>query len=174
MSSVRFRTAIGDDAAAIAALVNSGYRGESSKHGWTTEADLLDGLRTDENEIRSLIAANDAMTVLCIDENEIIGSVHIQKEGSACYLSMLVVKPGLQGSGIGKQLIEAAESRARETWSSEKMTMTVITIRPELIAYYERRGYRRTGQMKPFVFDETHGIPRVEGIELEVLEKDLI
>jgi ribosomal protein S18 acetylase RimI-like enzyme len=174
MPSVRFRTATGDDAAAIAALVNSGYRGESSQQGWTTEADLLDGLRTDENEIRSLIAADDAMTVLCIDENEITGSVHIQKEGPACYLSMLVVKPGLQGSGIGKQLIEAAESRARETWSSAKMTMTVITIRSELIAYYERRGYRRTGQMKPFLFDETHGIPRVDGIELEVLEKDLI
>ena len=173
MASVRFRIATGDDAAAIAALVNSGYRGESSKQGWTTEADLLDGLRTDENEIRALIATDDAMTVLCIDENEIIGSVHIQREGSSCYLSMLVVKPGLQGSGIGKQLIGAAEDRARDTWSSSRMTMTVITIRTELIAYYERRGYRRTGQMKPFVFDETHGIPRVAGIELEVLEKDL-
>ena len=99
--------------------------------------------------------------------------MHIQKEGSACYLSMLVVKPGLQGSGIGRQLIEVAEMRARETWSSSKMTMSVITIRPELIAYYERRGYRRTGEMKPFVFDEVHGIPRVDGIELEVLEKEL-
>ena len=174
MNSLNFRQATAGDAAEIAALVNSGYRGDSSKQGWTTEADLLDGLRTDETEIRGLIVMDDAMTLLCIDESEIIGSVHIQKEGSACYLSMLVVKPGLQGSGIGRQLIEAAETRARETWSSAKMTMTVITIRPELIAYYERRGYRRTGRTKPFVFDAVHGLPRVEGIELEVLEKDLI
>jgi ribosomal protein S18 acetylase RimI-like enzyme len=173
MRSLEFRQATVQDAPEIAALVNSGYRGESSKQGWTTEADLLDGLRTDETEIRSLIQADDSMTLLCIDETAIIGSVHIQKEGSACYLSMLIVKPGLQGSGIGRQLIEVAETRARETWSSERMTMSVITIRAELIAYYERRGYRRTGEMKPFVFDEVHGIPRVDGIELEVLEKEL-
>jgi ribosomal protein S18 acetylase RimI-like enzyme len=86
---------------------------------------------------------------------------------------MLVVKPGLQGSGIGRQLIYVAERQARAAWGSSKMTMSVITVRPELLAYYERRGYRRTGQIQPFAFDDVHGILKVDRLELEVLEKDL-
>ena len=174
MADVTFRRATVEDAAAIAALVNSAYRGESSKQGWTTEADLLDGTRAVENEIQGLVSTDDTMTVLCVDGNEIVGSVNIEKQGEFCYLSMLAVRPGKQGSGIGRQLMQEAERRAREAWASKKMTMTVITKRPELIAYYERCGYRRTGELKPFLFDDVHAIPRVDGIELEILEKDLV
>jgi ribosomal protein S18 acetylase RimI-like enzyme len=171
--TLRFRSATADDVNAVVTLVNACYRGDSSRQGWTTEADLLDGTRTDENEIAHLIATTGSTIMLCISEDEIIGSVHLEKEGSSCYLGMLVVKPTLQGSGIGRRLMEAGEDYARDRLKSHKMTMNVISMRPELLAYYERRGYRRTGRTKPFVFDHTHGIPKVDGIELEILEKDL-
>jgi ribosomal protein S18 acetylase RimI-like enzyme len=167
-----FRRARREDADVIAALVNSGYRGEASKQGWTTEADLLDGIRTDAAEVQSLIAAPDSMIYLCIQGAEIIGSVHLQKINGVGYLGLFVIKPNLQGAGIGKQFMLAAERAAKEAWSVTKMTMTVITIRAELLAFYERRGYRRTGKIIPFPADDQHR-PKVAGLQLEYLEKDL-
>jgi ribosomal protein S18 acetylase RimI-like enzyme len=173
MHALSFRRASTGDAAGIAALVNACYRGESSRRGWTTEADLLDGTRTDEGEIRSLIERKDSLILLCIDREAIVGSVHLQKEGTAGYLGMLVVRPDLQGGGMGKQIMQAAERLARETWAVDRMTLTVISVRQELIAFYERRGYRRTGRQKPFVVDGLHGTLRVKSLQFEVLEKGL-
>ena len=173
MEAVRFREARVDDAREIAALINSCYRGDSSRVGWTTEADLLDGTRTNEFEVESLITTPGSMMLLCVEDKEIIGSVHLQHEGSSAYLGMLVVKPALQGGGLGRRLMEAAERLVRERWNVGKVTMTVFTVRSELLAYYERRGYRRTGRAKRFEAHAVHGTPRVEGLELEVLEKDL-
>lgn len=173
MNELHFRPAAISDATELAALVNSCYRGDSSRLGWTTEADLLDGTRTDAGEIEALISRQGSTIITCSDGNEIIGSVNVEKRGTECYLGMLVVKPTLQRGGLGRQLIQAAEDYARNIWKSEKMTMTVISSRSELIAYYERRGYHRTGETTPFKFDNVHGIPRVEGIKLEVLEKSL-
>jgi ribosomal protein S18 acetylase RimI-like enzyme len=173
IEDVEFRQASVDDAVEIAALINSCYRGDSSRQGWTTEADLLDGTRTNEAEIENLITTPRSMILLCVHDGEVIGSVHLQHEKSSGYLGMLVVKPGLQGGGLGRRLMEAAEDLVREKWNTRKMTMSVFTVRPELLAYYERRGYRRTGRVKRFEPHDVHGIPRVEGLELELLEKDL-
>ena len=168
-----FREAVAADSAAIAALVNSCYRGDSSRQGWTTEADLLDGTRTNEEEIRSLIETPGSLFLLCVDGREIIGSVHLQREESSGYLGMLVVKPDVQAGGMGSRLMEAGEALVRDKWKLRRMTMNVFTVRPELLSYYGRRGYRRTGKVKPFHAHDVHGTPRVEGLELEVLEKDL-
>jgi ribosomal protein S18 acetylase RimI-like enzyme len=108
-----------------------------------------------------------------MDGTEIIGSVHLRKMDSAAYLGLFVVKPTLQGLGIGKRFMRAAESIAQKEWGIARVSMTVITRRKELIAYYERRGYRRTGQISPFPTDAGASIPRVKGLQLEVLEKDL-
>ncbi|TFH49443.1 MAG: GNAT family N-acetyltransferase [Lysobacterales bacterium] len=168
-----FRRASHSEAGSIVALVNSAYRGESSKQGWTTEADLLDGTRTDKAEIEGLIAQEGSMILLCVEGSGIIASAHLELLGTECQLGMLVVKPGLQSRGIGKRLMHAAEAVARETWGVKTITMSVISIRHELIAYYERRGYRRTGRKRPFVADDTHGYPKSQPIEFEVLEKNL-
>ena len=170
---MNFRIATAADAEELVALANTCYRGESGKRGWTTESDLLDGTRTDKAEVEMLITTAGSAILVCVDNRSIIGSVHIQRQGFECYLGMLMVKPEAQRGGIGSKLIEAAEKHARETWESKTMTMSVISIRKELIAYYERRGYRRTGKMRPFVADEVHGMPRIPGLEFETLEKDL-
>ncbi|HEX6574409.1 MAG TPA: GNAT family N-acetyltransferase [Gemmatimonadaceae bacterium] len=173
MSTIRQATV--EDAEEIATLVNNCYRGDSSRQGWTTEAHLLDGTRTNPDEIRELIQAPDSVLLILLDNSEIIGSVHLQKEPpSSCYLGMLVVKPTLQGAGVGRQVMQAAENFARDEWKADRMTMTVFAVRTELLAFYERRGYRRTGERRPFVSWGTNGIPLVEGLEFEVLEKPLI
>ncbi len=168
-----FRQARLDEAAFLASLVNSAYRGESSRAGWTTEADLLDGQRTDEQEIRSLIQDEHSMILLCQQNGEVIGSVLLQKKDDAAYLGMFVIRPDLQGNGIGKLFLQTAERAAQESWGSRKIIMSVITLRPELIAFYQRRGYRRTGEVLPFPDDPAAGIPRVSGLQFELLEKSL-
>lgn len=168
-----FRAALPSDAGALDALVNSAYRGESSKQGWTTEADLLDGTRTNQADIEDMIAQEGSMILLCIESADIIGCAHLELHGTECLLGMLVVKPGLQSRGIGKQIMQAAEATSGKTWHARTITMAVISVRHELIAFYERRGYRRTGRKKPFVADDTHGFPKSQPIEFEVLEKDL-
>lgn len=167
-----FRVARPDEAAFIAALINSAYRGESSRAGWTTEADLLEGLRTDEAEVRELIEREDSVMLLCERGGTIVGCVHLQREGSGAYLGMLVVRPDLQAGGVGKEFLRAAENFVRDRWDTATMRMTVISRRAELIAFYERRGYRRTGRMRPFPA-EALSASRVGPLEFEDLEKDL-
>jgi ribosomal protein S18 acetylase RimI-like enzyme len=171
--SLRFRRAVPQDADQVVRLTNSAYRGDSSRVGWTTEADLLDGQRTDIAEILPLIESPQSIVLLCLQDNEIIGSLNLQKEGEAAYLGMLVVMPALQGRGIGKELIRAAEAEARGQWGATKMTMTVLSFRPELVEFYRRRGYRLTGEVRPFPDDPRSGIPLVQGLRLDVMEKDL-
>lgn len=152
-------------------LVNSAYRGESSKRGWTTEADLLDGIRTDEESMKQLISNPNGIMLECRNEqNKLLGCVNLQKQADQLYLGMLTVSPELQGGGIGKELLQASEDYAKENGFTA-IVMSVISIRTELIAWYERRGYQRTGDTKPFPSsDPRFGIPK-QALEFIVLKK---
>lgn len=161
------------DAGRIADLVNSAYRGKISRQGWTTEADLVGGRRTETDEIEQLIAADDSIFLLCKVEAQLIGSVHLQRQEDQVYLGMLAVSPPLQGRGVGRQLLFAAEQTAQRTWSVNKLLMSVIEGRSELIAFYERNGYRRTGVSKAFPLRPELWTPKVDGLRLEMLEKIL-
>ncbi|MEO5588254.1 MAG: GNAT family N-acetyltransferase [Gemmatimonadaceae bacterium] len=169
-----FRPAELADVHELVDLVNSCYRGDSSRLGWTTEADLLDGPRTDPAELETFIKRPGSVLLLCTSGQEIIGSVRLESQDSTCYLGMLVVKPTLQGVGTGRRLLEAAEDYARSTWGSGTMWMSVFSVRSELIAYYERRGYHETGRTLPFIGDDVHGMPKVRGLHFDVLEKPLL
>jgi len=173
-SSFSFRNATNDDSATITCLINSAYRGDSSRAGWTTEADLIEGARTTQKEITDLIALAGSMILLCIQQDKIVGSVLIQKNGAVGYLGLFVVNPLLQGTGIGKLFMREAEKKAKTDWGITKMTMSVITIRKELIAFYERRGYRRTGDIIPFPTDTGESIPQCKNLLLETMEKNLL
>lgn len=170
---VSYRPAVKADVGRIVALVNSAYRGESSRAGWTTEADMLDGQRTDADEVSRLIAADDGIILLCLEYEEIIGTVHLQHGKHVAYMGMLVIKPGLQSQGLGKKLMLAAENTAIKMWDVSKMLMYVVTLRHELIAFYERRGYSRTGKFKEFPQDVRFGIPKVAGLKIGLMEKTL-
>lgn len=169
-----FRTAVASDNLDLEILINSAYRGESSRIGWTTEAELLDGLRTDAQDLLSHIGLEDKNLLLGFDEqNKLQGCVYLEKRGENCYLGMLSVSPPSQGAGIGKQLMEVAEKFARESYGANRMEMTVITERHELISWYERRGYHRTGRHVPFPVHPKFGVLKVAHLEMEILEKDL-
>lgn len=169
-----FRNATATDVPAIVALVESAYRGDASRAGWTTEADLLDGQRVDAAGVADLIAKPGSRVRLGTTDGELKVCAHIEKQGAACYFGMFSVRPQRQGGGIGKRMLAEAERIARDEWKCTKMEMTVISMRDELIAWYERCGYRRTGVFKPFPYgDERFGIPRRDDLRFEFLEKPL-
>jgi ribosomal protein S18 acetylase RimI-like enzyme len=171
--NLSFRPAQLADIPAIVELVNSAYRGETGKQGWTTEADLLDGQRTDEEEITRLLQAEDSMILLCLLDGEILASVHLERHDEGAYLGMLSVNPIWQSLGLGKRLMAETEDIASQQWAAEKMLMQVITLRHDIIAFYERYGYVKTGRTLPFPTSEKYGIQKVPGLLLEYLEKPL-
>lgn len=158
------------DAPELDALVNSAYRGDSSHQGWTTEADLLDGTRTDAAAIEEIINKPGFSILKYVEDGKILGCVELHKENEKLYLGMLSVLPHLQGKGIGKKLLKAAEEEAKMQ-KCNSIFMTVISVRNELIDWYVRHGYINTGEHKPFAFnDPRFGQPKKQ-LEFVVLEK---
>lgn len=174
MSDISFRDANEADIPALVLLVTSAYRGEASRVGWTTEADLLDGNRIDPEVLRADILRAGSRILLAERDGATLACAHVAIEGDAGYFGMFSVRPELQGHGLGKRVLDEAERMAREDWRLPVMRMTVIDVRDELIAFYERRGYRRTGNYKPFPYgDPRYGIPLRDDLRFEVLEKTL-
>lgn len=173
-SVLTFRDAGVADVAAIVALVESAYRGDASRVGWTTEADMLDGQRVDPEGVTDVITKPGSRVLLGERDSELLACCHLEKQGDVCYFGMFSVKPSLQGGGVGRAMISESERLARSEWKCTKMEMTVISIRDELIAWYERRGYARTGRFKPFPYgDARFGIPKREDLQFELLAKPL-
>lgn len=170
---LKIQPATPDDLLALLQLVNSAYRGDSSKAGWTTEADLLGGIRISETGL-SAIFKNPSATILKAENKEgrLVGCVSLELQEDAMYLGMLTVEPGLQNTGIGKQLLRAGEVWAQKS-DRQLIRMTVITLRDTLIAWYQRHGYQPTGETLPFPNDPKFGIPK-QPLEFMVLEKKLV
>jgi ribosomal protein S18 acetylase RimI-like enzyme len=170
------------DLDALVTLVNSAYRGETAKSGWTHEADYMDGQRTSAADLAADLAAETKPEVLVLRREaggEILACVMIEMlrepAGDVGYIGMLTVKPDLQAGGVGRQLLEAAERHAVSRGAT-KARMSVISIRDSLIAWYGRRGYALTGATKPFPRDDRFGVPRQDGLDLSfaILEKPLV
>lgn len=157
---------------AIHQLVNSAYRGESSKKGWTTEANLLDGIRIDEAGILDLIERDDSVLFIYLEEDQLLACVNLEKRNKALYLGMLTVSPELQGKGIGKKLLSYCEEFGMKQ-ACNSIEMTVISQRTELIDWYVRHGYVITGEKRPFPVDAAKfGEPKIP-LEFIVLRKKL-
>ena len=153
-------------------LINSAYRGESSKKGWTTEAELLEGSRTTEEELAEILANSSNTLLKFTENNQILGCVLLVEKEQQLYLGMLTVSPELQNSGIGKKLLLQADNHAKELGLT-KIVMTVISLREELIAWYKRHGYEDTGAREAFPVSDVH-IPITESnLEFMVLEKKI-
>ncbi|MFJ6779003.1 GNAT family N-acetyltransferase [Streptomyces yangpuensis] len=173
-AALSFRSAVEADVPELVELVESAYRGDASRAGWTTEADYLDGQRTDPDGVRAVIAGPDGVLLVVERAGELVACCHIEHRGDHAYFGMFAVRPGLQGAGLGKEILAEAERRARDTWGAGEMRMTVVNVREELIAYYVRRGYRRTGELSPFPYgDERFGIPLRDDLAFELLVKPL-
>ncbi len=171
---LRFSYATRADVPAVVALVERAYRGEASRAGWTTEADLLDGQRTDPDEVATLIDRADARIVLAHDGDDLVGSVLVKVAPEAGYLGMFAVEPTRQRGGLGRALLAEAERVLREDLACASARMTVIVQRTELIGWYQRRGWQVTGEREPFPYGQLRaGQPRRDDLAFVVLAKPL-
>lgn len=170
----KFRVAVDADVQDINNLVNSVYRGESSREGWTTEADLLGGQRIDPARVRELMKTKTQVILIALLGEKLVGCVHLEKKDVVCYLGMLSVDVKLQGQGLGRLMIEKGESYAQTSFGCTLMEMTVVGQRSELIEYYQRRGYKLSGERREFPMnDPRFGIPKRSDLYFEVLVKKL-
>lgn len=173
--TLTYRFAGPPDVPALVGLVESAYRGDASRAGWTTEADLLDGQRTDAEAVTAMLTTPGSTVLLASDGELLAGCCQLERRPPAeVYFGMFAVRPRFQGSGWGGQILAEAERLARDEWRAATMVMTVIAQRLDLIAWYERRGYRRTGESRPFPYgDERFGIPLRPDLRFVVLAKPL-
>lgn len=198
MAGLVFRFATIDDVPAVVPLVESAYRGESSRVGWTTEADLLHGQRTDEAMVAEAIGRDGVEVLLAEQGGELVACCELTAPGGerdaqasgetaathgcsaesrsagAAYLGMFAVRPELQGAGIGRAVLDEAARIARDEWAAEALELSTLHPREELIAWYERCGFARTGELRAFPYgDERYGLPQIEGIQQVVLSRAL-
>lgn len=177
--ALAFRDAREADVPALIALVTAAYRGDASRVGWTTEADLLDGARIDAEVLRADIRRPRSRVLLLEDAPPggppaLLACAHVCEQDGAGYFGMFAVRPALQDAGLGRRVLAEAERIARDEWRLPRLCMTVIDLRHELIAWYQRRGYRRTGISRPFPYgDARFGLPRRNDLRFELLEKPL-
>ncbi|MDP3118842.1 MAG: GNAT family N-acetyltransferase [Sulfuricurvum sp.] len=167
-----FRHATINDISVLISLLNRSYRGESSRAGWTSEADLLSGKRIDEAGMLQLFNDPDSRILIAQINDVIIATIHAHRENDTVHFGLFAVEPTLQGNEIGKALLSYAESEAHHTWGINTAIMEVIAYRAELIHYYERRGYQRTGKMIPFPESDLWN-KKVDSLELAVMSKNL-
>jgi ribosomal protein S18 acetylase RimI-like enzyme len=173
--TLTFRFADHGDIAAVVDLVESAYRGDASRAGWTTEADLLDGQRTDADAVAEIVASPGRVMLLAEADGVLAGCCQLERRppGEA-YFGMFSVRPAAQGQGWGRQILAEAERLAREEWGAATMVMTVLEPRRDLIGWYARRGYRPTGESRPFPYGNAKfGIPLQPDLSFIVLEKPL-
>ena len=175
-SMIEFLKAGFEDVEAIVGLVNSTYRGEQSRLGWTTEADLLEGLRTDQGHLVSLLSGEQSTVLIAKHDEKLLGSIVLEylDDQNAVEIGMFAVKPPIQNQGIGKRLLAYAETFAIEHWQVNRLILEVIPCRYELIAFYQRRGYQFNGVSQPFPVNPDLWRPKQEGLTLACMEKFVV
>lgn len=166
-----YRLATESDSGAIANLVNAAYRPDSQTTGWTHENNLVSGPRTEGQRVEGMMARPQSIFLIGISDSKIIASVHVEVKMGVCHIGMLAVNPQLQASGLGKSMLEYAEKYAVNHFDVEKFHLTVLSARIELIAFYLRRGYKKTGVTEKYPMGTGTGEPKSGGLMVEILEK---
>ncbi|MBI5136571.1 MAG: GNAT family N-acetyltransferase [Nitrospirae bacterium] len=170
MASLSLDVATREDVTDVCTLVNDAYRGEG---GWTRETDLVSGPRITEKAVLGLIQRPDSYLLVGTMGGETVACVHLSRSGATAHIGLLSVQPGLQAQGLGSQVLDEAEQFAADVLGARTVSMKVIDQRPELIAFYERRGYKRIDRSDPYPVNDNAGEPKVSGLELLRLEKTL-
>jgi ribosomal protein S18 acetylase RimI-like enzyme len=169
-----YRIATEDDVPALVELVQSAYRGDVSRQGWTTEADILEGQRVDAAMVTDAVNDLAAAVLLAHAGGDLVACCHLERRDGYAYFGMFAVRPTLQGGGVGRAVLAEAERVARTDWDVAELRMTVIAQREDLIAWYERRGYARTGESEPFPYgDLRFGVPLRNDLRFVVLTKKI-
>ena len=177
-NAVFLRQAVATDIPELETLLNRCYRFEE---GWTNETEIIGGIRTNQDELKSVI--DDAKQYLFVypqtdtgdregqETGEILGCINVAIEDEddsqedCAYIGLFAVNPKLQGGGVGRVMLAAAESFVQSCLpdhqvsadgeSNDKLIkMLVLNGRDKMLAYYERRGYINTGNTQAFSADD--------------------
>ncbi|NCT91868.1 GNAT family N-acetyltransferase [Cellulomonas sp. APG4] len=163
-----------DDAPAVADLVHRAYRSDESRTGWTTEADLVGGQRVDAAMVSELVTSPTGVVLVAEDDDGLLACCHLERRDAVAYLGMFAVRPRHQGRGTGRAMLSAAEEHAARAWGAATLEISVINHRHELIAWYERCGFARTGVEHAFPYgDERYGLPQRDDLVLLEMVKRL-
>jgi ribosomal protein S18 acetylase RimI-like enzyme len=174
VSDLQIRPARPADAEVLAGLIRSAYRGTDSRAGWTSEADLVEGERISTDQVRAMISEAGSLLLAGEQAGQLVACCQLRNEGAGlAYFGTFAVSPSAQGDGIGRQLMAEAECQAVTAFAARRLEMTVLAQQDKLIAYYERRGFRRTGETRPFPADPRYARPRRDDLYFVVLVKDL-
>lgn len=165
-----FRDATAQDVPALVALVNAAYRPGPQAAGWTHETGLLGGTRTDPLQVAALIAGP-GVVLMAEAGGQVQGCVHVDPHGQDCHIGMLAVPPALQDQGLGRRLLAAAEQAGRERFRARTLVLGVVSSRPELLAWYQRRGWQLSGATEPFPHDAGVGMPLVDSLQVLEMRK---
>lgn len=175
MTEISIRDAVPADVPALHRLIQSAYRGEASRAGWTTEADLLDGQRTDPDDLASVLADPGQALLTAWRGETLLGCILIADRGAETgYFGMLSVSPALQGGGLGRRLVDAAHAALADRYGARRVRIQVFPQRETLIAWYQRLGYRQTGETLPFPYGAPRfGLPLHDDLYFVVMERAL-
>ena len=175
MPRLHIRQATAQDIANVHRLIETAYRGEASRVGWTTEADLLEGQRTDREDLAAILADPSQRILTAWRGDNLSGCIVIADRGGGCgYFGMLAVFPSEQSLGVGRQLVTAAEVAAKAEFGAIRMRISVFPQRETLISWYERLGYRQTGDTLPFPYGNPRfGLPLRDDLHFIVMEREL-
>ena len=175
MTEITIRDAKSPDIPDLHSLIESAYRGESSRAGWTTEADLLGGQRTDPDDLAAILADPKQALLTAWQGDELVGCVLIADRGEGTgYFGMLSIRPTLQGGGLGRRLVAAAQAAMADRFGARRVRISVLPQRETLIAWYERLGYRSTGETLPFPYGNPRfGLPKRDDLSFVVMERGL-
>lgn len=171
MSKLLFRPATAADIVAISDLVNRAYRPLAGAEGWTHEADLVFGDRSTPQQVLESIQQENSVIFLALDNVMIEACIHLEIDGDSGHLGLFAVNPQRQGQGLGKQLLAQAEAFACSHFGVKRLVMHVVSARKELIDFYVRCGYQKTGQVMDYTQMSQAGVPKVDGLKVEMLEK---
>ena len=145
-----------EDAAALADLINLAYEAERF---------FVLGDRTNEDDVRREMTRG-TFLVATDSGGRLVGCVIVEATGTVGQFGMLAVDPALQGRGIGRQLIAAAETEVRQAGAAS-MEILVVNLRDDLLALYGRLGYTASGT-RPYVHR-----PTIRSCHFIVMRKEL-
>lgn len=149
------REARPSEVAEVVELVNDAYGRTQASSGWTSEDEILEGPRVQAADVEAILGDPEGAMLVAPVDREIVGCAHVLGlEPGVCEIGMLSVRPDRQAEGLGRAILARAERYAREERGAERIALHVLTVRKELIAWYERRGYERTGETRPFEPEE--------------------
>lgn len=172
MTDLVFSFATVPDVPRVAALIELAYRGSVAAKGWTNETDILEGPRSSPSEVERLVRDPRSRFLMASEDGQLAACCLLQQYGEGAYFGMFAVDPERQQQGLGKVMVAQSEEAVKVLWRAKFLRLTVISLRDALIAWYERRGFKLTGEREPFPFDDAPGALRTD-FDLVVLQKPL-